>query len=87
MPNAVQRRSFIDMYEKKDRLARAHFLVLGVVGDSTILRGVITALNWLRPAPHPVQVFARCEAAEAWVLDQLPEPVRQQVPSDRAEHP
>jgi hypothetical protein len=81
MPNAVQRRSFIDMYEKNDRLTREHFLVLGVVGDSTILRGVITALNWLRPPPHPVQVFARFDAAEAWVLAQLPESVRQQVPA------
>jgi hypothetical protein len=80
MPNAVQRRSFIDMYEKNDRLTREHFLVLGAVGDSTILRGVITALNWVRPPPHPVRVFAKFDVAEAWVLGQLPESVRQQVP-------
>lgn len=85
MPNAMQRRSFIDMYEKNDRLTRAHFLVLGVVGDSTPLRGVITALNWLRPAPHPVEVFTRLDAAEAWVLNQLPEPLRQQVPPAQTE--
>jgi hypothetical protein len=84
MPNAVQRRSFIDMYEKNDLLTRTHFLVLGVVGESTVLR-VITALNWMRPAPHPVKVFARFDAAEAWVLKQLPEPIRQRVPPARAE--
>jgi hypothetical protein len=72
MPNAGQRRSFIDMYERHDRLARAHFLALGAVGDSAILRRVITALNWLRPAPHPVEVFATREAAEAWLLPFLP---------------
>lgn len=80
LPDAVQRRSFIDMYESHDRLTRAHFLVLGVVGDSTPLRGVITALNWLRPAPHPVKVFTTFEAAETWVLDQLPASLREQVP-------
>lgn len=79
MPNAVQRRSFIDMYEQDDRLTRAHFLTLGVVGDLTI-QGVITALNWLRPPPHPVKVFATFEAAETWVFQQLPESLRQRVP-------
>ena len=83
VPNALERRSFIDMYEKHDRLTRAHFLALGAVGDSTLLRGAITALNWLRPAPHPVKVFATLDAAETWVLEQLPEPVRQRVPSAR----
>jgi hypothetical protein len=83
MPNAVQRRSFIDMYERHDRLTRAHFLALGAVGDSTVLRGVITALNWLRPAPHPVRVFSTLDAAEIWVLEQLPGPVRQRVRSGR----
>ena len=80
MPNAVQRRAFIDMYEAHDRLTRAHFRALGGVGDSGLLRGIITALNWLRPAPHPVEIFAGLEAAERWVLAQLPEPVRQRVP-------
>jgi hypothetical protein len=47
LPDAVQRRSFIDVYENHDRLTRTHFLVLGVVGGATLLRGVITALNWL----------------------------------------
>jgi hypothetical protein len=80
MPNAVQRRSFIDMYEDHDRLTRAHFLVLGVVGESSILHGVMTALTWLRPAPHPVKVFATFDETETWVLEQLPESLRQRVP-------
>jgi hypothetical protein len=83
MPNALQRRSFIDMYESHDQLTRTHFLTLGAVGESAILGRIITALNWIRPAPHPVKVFATFEAAEAWVLDHLPEPVRQRVPLTR----
>lgn len=83
MPNSVQRRSLIDVYENHDRLTRAHFLALGGVGASAILGRIITALNWLRPAPHPVKVFATFDAAETWVLDHLPESVRQQVPLGR----
>jgi len=84
MPNAAQRRSFIAMYERHDYLARSNFLALGAVGDSILIGRVITALNWFRPAPHPVQVFRELEAAEAWVLATLPEPVRQRVPPARA---
>jgi len=83
MPNAVQRRSFIDMYEGHDRLTRTHFLALGGVGESTVLGRIITVLNWLRPAPHPVKVFTTFDAAETWVLAQLPESVRQRVPPSR----
>jgi hypothetical protein len=80
MPNAGQRRSFIDMYESHDLLTRAHFRALGAVGDSMILQRIITALNWLRPAPHPVKVFSTVEAAEAWVLQFLPDAARRRVP-------
>jgi hypothetical protein len=84
MPNAAQRRAFIDMYEGHDRLTRLHFLALGAVGDSAILQRIITALNWLRPAPHPVKVFSTSDAAEAWVLQLMPEALRQRVPPARA---
>jgi hypothetical protein len=84
MPNAVQRRSFIAMYEKNDQLTRAHFLALGAVGESATLRRVITVLDWIRPAPHPVKVFATFGEAEAWVLQHLPAPLRQRVPPARS---
>lgn len=84
MPNAAQRRSFIAMYERNDYLTRSNFLALGAVGDSILVGRVITALNWLRSAPHPVQTFRTLDAAEAWVLATLPEPLRQRVPPARA---
>jgi hypothetical protein len=84
MPNAVQRRSFIAMYENNDQLSRAHFLALGAVGESATLRRVITVLDWIRPAPHPVKVFATVSEAEAWVLEHLPAPLRQRVPPARS---
>src|SRR5918995_1888731 len=42
LPNALQRRSFIAMYENHDRLTRTHFLALGAVGDSIVLQRLIT---------------------------------------------
>jgi hypothetical protein len=84
MPDAVQRRAFIAMYENNDQLSRAHFLALGAVGESAIIRRVITVLDWIRPAPHPVKVFATFGEAEAWVLEHLPAPLRQRVPPARS---
>jgi hypothetical protein len=84
LPNAVQRRSFIAMYEDHDRLTRTNFLALGAVGDSIVLQRLITVLDWIRPAPHPVKVVNTTAAAEAWALEHLPEPVRQRVPPARS---
>lgn len=84
MPNALQRRAFIAMYENHERLARTHFLALGAVGDSIRLQRVITVLDWIRPAPHPVKVVTTLDAAERWVLEQLPPALRQRVPPVRA---
>jgi hypothetical protein len=83
LPNALQRRSFIAMYENHDRLTRTHFLALGAVGDSIVLQRLITVLDWIRPAPHPVKVVNTTAAAEAWALDHLPPSVRQRVPPPR----
>ena len=47
-------------------------------------RGVITALNWLRPAPHPVKVFATLNAAETWLSSHLPERLRGRGPGPAA---
>jgi len=84
MPNAVQRRSFIAMYENNDQLTRAHFLALGAVGESATLRRVITVLDWIRPAPHPVKVCATFGEAEAWAREHLPATLRQRVPPARS---
>lgn len=80
MPNAVQRRSIVKVYEDYDRETRSHFLVAALVGESTLVRGVVTALTWVRPPPHPVKVFASLAEAEPWVLGHFPAALRQRVP-------
>jgi hypothetical protein len=73
MPSPLQRRIIIKFYEDFDREIRAHLLATAIVGDSTLVRGVLTALQWIRPAPHPVKVFASMVDAERWVIGLLPE--------------
>lgn len=71
MPDALQRRSIAQMYADHEAEVRRNFLASGIVGSSTIVKGVLTALNWLKPPPHPVKVFTSTGAAEAWVLGQF----------------
>jgi len=83
-PTPVQRRTIASLYEEHDAAVRANFLAGALVGDSMLLRGVLTAMNWLRPAPHPVAIFGTIPAAETWVLGHFPEELRRLVASRSA---
>ena len=84
MPDALQRRSIAAMYEAHEAEVRRNFLASGIVGNSSVVNGVLTALNWLKPPPHPVKVFLRIEAAEAWVLTHFSAEMRSAMPKGRA---
>ena len=71
MPDALQRRSIAQMYTEYDANVRKNFLASGIVGSSNLVSGVLTALNWLKPPPHPVKVFLSTAAAEEWVLSRF----------------
>ncbi|WP_437554549.1 hypothetical protein WME97_21680 [Sorangium sp. So ce367] len=81
MPDAVQRRAITQMYVDYEHETRAHLLASGVVGDSRVVNGVITALNWLKPTPHPFKVFSTFIEAERWVLQHFSHDLRRQVMS------
>jgi hypothetical protein len=68
MPDPLQRRSIAQMYTDLEADVRRNFLASGIVGSSSVVNGVLTALNWLKPPPHPVKVFRAVDAAETWVL-------------------
>lgn len=68
MPNPLQRRAIAQMYTEHEAKVRRNFLASGIVGSSSLVNGVLTALNWLKPPPHPVKVFLSRDAAETWVL-------------------
>lgn len=80
IPTPLQRRWVSQYYEEHERQIRTNLLAAAVVGDSVLARGVLTALQWLRPLPHPVQVVATLSDGEQWVLGHLPEALRRQVP-------
>lgn len=72
MPDPLQRRSIAKMYMDHETKVRRNFLASGIVGSSSLVNGVLTALNWLKPPPHAVKVFLSLDAAEAWVLGHFP---------------
>jgi hypothetical protein len=79
MPDAIQRKSIARMYADHEAEVGRNFLASGIVGNSTVVNGVLTAINWLKPPPHPVKVFLSMEAAEAWVLTHFSEGLRELV--------
>ena len=40
-----------------------------LVFSSGFLRGMLTALFWLRKRPHPIEVFPTLEEARAWAVE------------------
>lgn len=68
MPDPLQRRSIAQMYTDNEANVRRNFRASGIVSGSNLVNGVLTALNWLKPPPHPVKVFLSIDAAEEWVL-------------------
>ncbi len=79
MPDALQRRSIAEMYTDHEGDVRRTFLASGIVASSSLVNGVLTALNWLKPPPHPVKVFRSIDSAEAWVLTHFSTDMRASV--------
>ncbi len=79
MPDALQRRSIAEMYTNHEASVRRNFLASGIIGGSSLVNGVLTALNWLKPPPHAVKVFLSTEAAEDWVLTHFSAEMRARV--------
>ena len=42
-------------------------MIVAMVSDSSLVRGAITAMNWLRPPPFEIQTFPTFEDALAWL--------------------
>lgn len=69
--NALQRKKFSDYISSKPALLKAYIAALGVVVNSGIERGIVTAVLWVSPVPFPVRVFGSMEEAEVWVREHL----------------
>jgi len=54
----------------RELLKRWH-VAAAIVSSSAMVRGVVTAVNWLSPPPFPQRQFATREEAEAWLRGML----------------
>jgi hypothetical protein len=54
----------------RDLLAR-WMVAAAIVSSSAVVRGVVTAVNWLSPPPFPQRQFAMRAQAEAWIQGML----------------
>lgn len=69
--SATQRQMQAAWISRQEKTLQRDFVAAGIVTDSAIIRGTVTAVFWIRPLPLPSKVFATIEQAEAWLAPQL----------------
>src|SRR5690606_33816616 len=62
-----QRRMQADYIDPGNDPARRYLKAFAFVARSTLQRGMLTAVFWLRPPEWPHQVFGTWDEAQAWV--------------------
>jgi hypothetical protein len=65
-PNAIQRQMLAAHMKKNRELIRRSVLALGVVVQSSLVRGVLTAIFWIEAPPVPHQIFETSIEAASW---------------------
>jgi hypothetical protein len=70
-PPASQRRVATDFVASHEALLRRACVGSALVCASALLRSVVKAVFWIRPAPVPTRVFARREEALAHAIQEL----------------
>ena len=71
-PNAKQRQAIATMYEENETNVRAFWRGTAIIFDSQVIVGVLTALTWLKPPPHPFRAFSSYDDGLSWVTQLLP---------------
>lgn len=70
-PSPRQRRMQGDWNQANEALLRETLVGFTFIVSSVVMRGVITAVFWLKPLPVPHAVFTQRNEAIDWALDQL----------------
>jgi len=78
-PNAVQRQAIASFYDAHEATVRANWRGTAIVFDSPIIAGVLTALAWLRPPPHPFKAFSNFDEGERWLVSCFAPELREQL--------
>lgn len=64
--NAKQRKFVADYFESEEaRLTKCH--CVGVASGSKLMRGIVTAIDWVKPPPFERKVFKTIAETENWV--------------------
>lgn len=71
--DAESRRYLAQRQKDQSPLSHLHMKAEAVVTMSAIIRGVVTALGWLYPHPHPIRIFSNTPEALAWCEQLLAE--------------
>lgn len=68
---ATQRRMFAEHQVTVESVDRAHNAGAAIVIPNAMVRGVVTAVYWIKPPVYPYQFVRTHEEALAWVADAL----------------
>jgi hypothetical protein len=66
-PPANQRRAQGEWIHKNERKLGRKVMAAAIVTDSAIMRGVVTAIFWVRPLPCPTRVVPDLALAREWI--------------------
>lgn len=47
------------------------FAATVIITDRALMRGIVTAIFWMHPLPHPTQVVASLDAATRWLAPHI----------------
>ncbi|MCB9603372.1 MAG: hypothetical protein H6724_15015 [Sandaracinus sp.] len=66
-PSAAQRKRAAQVMAEDEALSKRFNVANGLVFESALLRGMLTAITWLTPPPVPMQTFASPRQALEWL--------------------
>jgi len=69
--SAKQRRIIADHLAHNTDVYRSRCVGNAFVIEGAALRGALTAIFWMTPAPYPYRTFPDVPSAERWALEQL----------------
>ena len=69
--SATQRQVQAQWIGTHDKQLRRDFVAAAIVADSAVIRGIVTAVFWIRPLPLPTEITQTIAKAEAWLAPHI----------------
>ncbi len=73
MPSGDVLRRYANWYRDHEALLRAYCLGSATMAPSTLVRGILKALNWIQPSPQPQVVVSTFQEGMRYVTGRLKE--------------